>query len=948
MELWKQCANWLIQCRVLPPNHRVTWPGAQVCELAQALRDGVLLCQLLNNLMPHAVNLREINLRPQMSQFLCLKNIRTFLSTCCDKFGLRKNELFEVFDLFDVRDFGKVIETLSILSWTQVAQSKGIMPFPTEDSVADNDIYGDLSDQIDDTVEEDDDLYDCVENEEAEGDEIYEDLMRSEPAVMPQKMTELDKRNCCLQEIRQTEEKYTDTLESIYQECSQRANNGRFTLRDLLMVPMQRVLKYHLLLQELVKHTVEPTEKENLRLALDAMRDLAQCVNEIKRDNETLKQITNFQLSIEKLSQSLAQYGRPKIDGELKVTSSEKRSKTDRYAFLLDQALLICKRKGDSYEMRDFIDLHTYQIRDDPLGEKDNKKWTHMFHLICSYGTQGYELFFKTRELKKKWMEQFEMSISNIYPENATSNGHDFHMHSFEENASCKSCQMLLRGTFYQGYRCSRCKAPAHKECLGRVSPCGKSSSDYGSTLKKNKSNRHTQERKKNELGLPKMEVCQEYYGLPPPPVAFGPSLRLSMGDIVELTKAEVEQLWWEGRNTSTNEIGWFPCQKVKPYVCNPPPDFSVYLWYAGPMERAEAEQILTNRSDGTFLVRQRVKDAAEFAISIKFNVEIKHIKILTSEGLYRITEKKAFKGLIELVEFYQHNSLKDCFKTLDTTLQFPFKEPERRAISRPPAGGLKYFGSAKARYDFCARDRTELTLKEGDIIKILSKKGAAGWWKGEIYGGSLGPAPPRPDTSPADPYARRPLARTPPPQIPTPGAPSPGHLPRRSLRPAPPRPDASPADPYARRPLARTPPPQIPTPGAPSPGRLPRRSLRPAPPRPDASPADPYARRPLARTPPPQIPTPGAPSPGRLPRRSLRPAPPRPDASPADPYARRPLARTPPPQIPTPGAPSPGRLPRRSLCPAPPRPDASPADPYARRPRTRYAQQPLPRDPSP
>lgn len=47
-----------------------------------------------------------------------------------------------------------------------------------------------------------------------------------------------------------------------------------------------------------------------------------------------------------------------------------------------------------------------------------------------------------------------------------------------------------------------------------------------------------------------------------------------------------------------------------------------------------------------------------------------------------------------ELVEFYQQNSLKDCFKSLDTTLQFPFKEPERRAISKPTgrmhqAGGL-------------------------------------------------------------------------------------------------------------------------------------------------------------------------------------------------------------------------------------------------------------------
>lgn len=35
----------------------------------------------------------------------------------------------------------------------------------------------------------------------------------------------------------------------LLQECSKRANYGKFTLRDLLVVPMQRVLKYHLLLQ---------------------------------------------------------------------------------------------------------------------------------------------------------------------------------------------------------------------------------------------------------------------------------------------------------------------------------------------------------------------------------------------------------------------------------------------------------------------------------------------------------------------------------------------------------------------------------------------------------------------------------------------------------------------------------------------------------------------------
>ncbi|KAG7280607.1 hypothetical protein CRUP_002069 [Coryphaenoides rupestris] len=68
MEEWRQCGRWLIDCKVLPPNHRVVWPSAAVFDLAQALRDGVLLCQMLHNLSPGSVDLKEINFRPQMSQ----------------------------------------------------------------------------------------------------------------------------------------------------------------------------------------------------------------------------------------------------------------------------------------------------------------------------------------------------------------------------------------------------------------------------------------------------------------------------------------------------------------------------------------------------------------------------------------------------------------------------------------------------------------------------------------------------------------------------------------------------------------------------------------------------------------------------------------------------------------------------------------------------------------
>uniref|UniRef100_A0A8K9XLI9 Vav guanine nucleotide exchange factor 1 n=1 Tax=Oncorhynchus mykiss TaxID=8022 RepID=A0A8K9XLI9_ONCMY len=782
MELWRHCAVWLIECRVLPESHRVTWDSAQVCELAQALRDGVLLCQLLNNLLPHAINLREINLRPQMSQFLCLKNIRTFLGVCQEKFHLRKTELFEAFDLFDVRDFGKV-------------------SFPIDVCIADDDIYNGLSDQIDETVDEDDDLYDCVEDEENEGDEIYEDLMR-------QKM-EVDKRECCLQEIRLTEEKYTDTLESILQvllflydlavthrsllgeiqtsiltlnaenlyqvfinykerllpygrycsqveaatkhldkmsamkegvkmkleECSKRANSGRFSLRDLLMVPMQRVLKYHLLLQELVKHTSSNTEKENLRTALDAMRDLAQCVNEVKRDNEIIKQITTFQLSIENMTQSLALYGRPKIDGELKISSSEKKSKQDRYAFLFDKAMLVCKKKsGETMELKEIIDLQYYQLRDETTGEKDSKKWSHFFLLIDYYGKTGYNLFFKTRDLKKKWLEQFEMALSNMCPENCTANSHDFQMHCFEDTTSCKACSMLLRGIFFQGYRCSRCRMAAHKECLGRVPGCGRNS---GRTTKDD-----SQINPPPPWCLPTMEVCQEYYGLPPPPVAFGQPLHLSMGDVIELTRADADLTWWEGKNVTIGQMGWFPCSKVQPFISVKPPDFTVRRNVSGPPERrrrvrnqpqvSQSERLCLTAGNLPLSHTQSYSLTHTLilihSVSSRFNMDIRHIKITSTEGLYRINEKKAFKGLIEMVQFYQQHSLKEYFKDVDTTLQTPFNQPDQ-------SGSMRSFGTARARYDFSARDRTELSLREGDTVKVLSKKAHNGWWKGEVYG---------------------------------------------------------------------------------------------------------------------------------------------------------------------------------------------------------------------
>ncbi|KAJ0059859.1 hypothetical protein NL108_014118, partial [Boleophthalmus pectinirostris] len=750
MEYWRQCALWLINCKVLPANHRVTWESAQVFDLAQTLRDGVLLCHLLNNLRPQCINLKEINLRPQMSQFLCLKNIRTFLASCSDTFGMKKSELFEAFDLFDVRDFGKVMDTLSRLSYTTIAQQTGIRPFPTEESVQDEEIYNHLEDLIEyvEKVEDEEDLYDCVFDDE-DGGEIYEDLMKTEAIAPPTCQKQSDIRSCCLTEIKQTEEKYTETLESIekhfmspltvflsstetekvfvnipdlvkvhksllleiqdsvlhrsaqnlYQifitfkerlliygkycshvetaiatlddickdredvrmkleECSKRANYGKFTLRDLLVVPMQRVLKYHLLLQELVKHTHDAMDKTNLRKALDAMKDLAQYVNEVKRDNETLREIDQYQKSIENLNQPLKNYGRPKGDGEVRVSTVDRRAKQDRHIFLFDSAVIVCKRRGDNYEMKEVIDLHLFKITNNPTSDKESRKWSYGFYLTHNQGQSGFEFFFKTKELKKKWLERFGMAISNIRPENGTNNHHEFQMHTFERITSCNSCHMLLRGIFYQGYQCQKCGLGAHKECLGRFGSCGKT-------------------------GLPKMVVVRNYFGVPSP--ASGPPLNIQTGDIIELICADLHSAWWQGKILSTKEVGFFPSDAVKPCPCVSVPLFlfSYQGVFAGPMERFQAEAELINRVNSTYLVRHRSKEFTEYAISIKYNNDVKHIKILTKEGGFHIAENKKFRSIVELIEYYKHHSLREGFRSLDTTLQFPYREPENTAMQR-------------------------------------------------------------------------------------------------------------------------------------------------------------------------------------------------------------------------------------------------------------------------
>ncbi|RCN34989.1 hypothetical protein ANCCAN_19170 [Ancylostoma caninum] len=122
-ELWKECVRWMVDMGVLDP--RIA-PRNSMLEFATMLRDGVLLCRLLNELAPNCIEEKEIQRRQHMSEFTCHKNICLFLGACKTVFNLKQEQMFEAWELFRLQDFAKVLSVLSMLSYSEPALQKNI------------------------------------------------------------------------------------------------------------------------------------------------------------------------------------------------------------------------------------------------------------------------------------------------------------------------------------------------------------------------------------------------------------------------------------------------------------------------------------------------------------------------------------------------------------------------------------------------------------------------------------------------------------------------------------------------------------------------------------------------------------------------------------------------------------------------------------------------------
>lgn len=66
-ELWRESAAWLTKCQIIPRDHRINGSDSDIKLFARILRDGVLLCKLINFLDPN-VEPVDFHLRPRDAQ----------------------------------------------------------------------------------------------------------------------------------------------------------------------------------------------------------------------------------------------------------------------------------------------------------------------------------------------------------------------------------------------------------------------------------------------------------------------------------------------------------------------------------------------------------------------------------------------------------------------------------------------------------------------------------------------------------------------------------------------------------------------------------------------------------------------------------------------------------------------------------------------------------------
>ena len=132
---------------------QVTWANLYFPHFAHwkfnlyILRNGILLCDLLNSLIPDSIDLSKVNKLASTSRFMCAHNLSLFREACKSHFDLNESDLFDPESVLEY-DLTGLLKTLSCISKSSTSLSKGYKSFIVSDSLHNNMTYNTYSNDM--------------------------------------------------------------------------------------------------------------------------------------------------------------------------------------------------------------------------------------------------------------------------------------------------------------------------------------------------------------------------------------------------------------------------------------------------------------------------------------------------------------------------------------------------------------------------------------------------------------------------------------------------------------------------------------------------------------------------------------------------------------------------------------------------------------------------------
>ncbi|NWJ03061.1 PKHG3 protein, partial [Crypturellus undulatus] len=188
-----------------------------------------------------------------------------------------------------------------------------------------------------------------------------------------------------------------------FRECQEQMRHA-LPLGAYLLKPVQRILKYHLLLQEIAKHFEHKSgdDYDVVVEAIDTMTCVAWYINDMKRKHEhAIRQQEIQSLLLNWKGPDLTTYGELVLEGTFRVH----RVRNERAFFLFDKALLITKRRGDHYVYKNHIPCSSLMLIE---STRDSLCFSvaHYKHIKQQYSLQA-----KNVEEKRMWTHHIKRLI---------------------------------------------------------------------------------------------------------------------------------------------------------------------------------------------------------------------------------------------------------------------------------------------------------------------------------------------------------------------------------------------------------------------------------------------------------------------------------------------------------------------------------------------------------